>query len=77
MDSLPFAEVVVNVEVPLSDAYHYHVPADLRPEIRVGHLVEVEFGRRLAQGIVIGFSDTAPVEETKPIIGLIDPQPVL
>jgi len=77
MDTLPFAEVVVNVEVPLSDAYHYHVPADLRSEIRVGHLVEVEFGRRLAQGIVIGFSDTAPVEETKPVISLIDPQPVL
>jgi primosomal protein N' (replication factor Y) len=72
-----FAEVVVNVEVALSDAYHYHVPADMRAELRVGHLVEVEFGRRLAQGIVVAFADSAPVEETKPIIGLIDPDPVL
>ncbi len=31
MNTLPFAEVVVNFEVTLSDAYHYHVPADLRP----------------------------------------------
>ena len=77
MDSPPFAEVVVNVEVALADAYHYHIPADLRAELRVGHLVEVEFGRRLAQGIVVAFADSAPVEETKPIIGLIDPQPVL
>ena len=77
MDSAPFAEVVVNVEVALADAYHYHIPADLRAELRVGHLVEVEFGRRLAQGIVVAFADSAPVEETKPIIGLIDPQPVL
>ncbi len=36
-------------------------------------MVEVEFGRRLAQGIVVAFADSAPVEETKPIISLIDP----
>ena len=77
MDTGSFAEVVVNVEVALADAYHYHIPADLRAELRVGHLVEVEFGRRLAQGIVVAFADSAPVEETKPIIGLIDPEPVL
>ena len=77
MDSPPFAEVVVNVEVALADAYHYHIPADMRSQVRVGHLVEVEFGKRLAQGIVVAFADSAPVEETKPIIGLIDPEPVL
>ena len=77
MDTGPYAEVVVNVEVALSDAYHYHVPADMRSQLRVGHLVEVEFGRRLAQGLVVAFADSAPVEETKPIIGLIDPEPVL
>jgi primosomal protein N' (replication factor Y) len=77
METGPFAEVVVNIEAALADAYHYHIPADLRPELRVGHLVEVEFGRRLAQGIIVAFADSAPVEETKPIIGLIDPDPVL
>jgi len=77
METGPFAEVVVNVEMALSDAYHYHVPADMRRELRVGHLVEVEFGRRLAQGIVVAFADAAPVEETKPIISLIDPEPVV
>ena len=66
-----FAEVVVNVEVALSDAYHYHVPSDMRSELRVGHMVEVEFGRQLAQGIVVAFAETAPVEETKPIISLV------
>ena len=77
MDTPPFAEVVINIEVALDDAYHYHVPADMRATLRVGHLVEVEFGRRLAQGLVVAFADSAPVEETKPIIGLIDPEPVL
>ena len=77
METGRFAEVVVNIETAISDAYHYHVPADLRPEIQVGHLVEVEFGRRLAQGIVVAFADSAPVEETKPIISLVAPDPVL
>lgn len=77
METGPYAEVVVNVEVALSDAYHYHVPSDMRATLRVGHLVEVEFGRQLAQGIVVAFAENAPVEETKPIISLIDPEPVL
>ncbi len=72
-----YAEVVINVEVALSDSYHYHIPADMRPDLRVGHLVEVEFGRNLAQGIIVAFADSAPIQETKPIISLIDPDPVL
>ncbi|HRO25107.1 MAG TPA: hypothetical protein PLR07_12530, partial [Promineifilum sp.] len=77
METAQYAEVVVNVEAALSDAYHYHVPSDMRATLRVGHLVEVEFGRQLAQGIVVAFAGSAPVEETKPIISLIDPEPVL
>ena len=77
METGSFAEVVVNVEVALFDAYHYHVPSDMRSELRVGHMVEVEFGRQLAQGIVVAFAETAPVEETKPIISLVAPEPVL
>ncbi len=77
MENGRFAEVVINIETALSDAYHYQIPADLRPVVKVGHLVEVEFGRRLAQGIVVAFADSAPVDETKPIISIIDPDPVL
>ncbi len=72
-----FAITVINIEAPLAGTFHYHVPADLRPNLAIGHLVEVEFGRRLAQAIVIDFSQEAPVEETKPIIGLIDAEPVV
>ncbi|HMT20032.1 MAG TPA: hypothetical protein PKE20_02100, partial [Promineifilum sp.] len=77
MENGRFAEVVVNIETAISDAYHYHIPADLREGLRLGHMVEGEFGRRLVQGIVVGFADTAPVEETKPIISLVAPDPVL
>lgn len=71
-----FAEIVVNIEVPLDGTFHYNVPFDLREKVKVGHLVEVEFGRKLAQGIILSFSQTAPIENTKPIIALIDPLPV-
>ncbi|MCP4426559.1 MAG: hypothetical protein GY803_18865, partial [Chloroflexi bacterium] len=38
-----FAELVINIEAPLEGTFHYHVPTDLRPSLRIGHLVEVEF----------------------------------
>ena len=72
-----FAELVINVEAPLEGTFHYHVARDLRPSLQIGHLVEVEFGKRLAQGIIIAFDDSAPVEDTKPVIALIDEQPVV
>lgn len=72
-----FAELAINIEAPLENTFHYHVPSDLEQRLQVGHLVEVEFGRRLAQGIVLDFHKSAPVEETKPIISLIDPRPVV
>ena len=72
-----FAELVINVEVPLEGTFHYDVPRDLAAQLQVGQLVEVEFGRRLAQGIVVAFAEEAPVEETKPIIALIDEEPVV
>jgi len=72
-----FAVVVVNIEAALIGTYHYYVPADLKQTISLGHLVEIEFGRRLSQGIVIFFDDEAPVADTKPIIGIIDDVPVV
>lgn len=72
-----YVELVINIEAPISGTFHYHVPRDLELVLRIGHLVEVEFGRRLAQGIVTGFSESAPVEETKPIVAMIESDPVV
>ncbi|MDX1413159.1 MAG: primosomal protein N' [Candidatus Promineifilaceae bacterium] len=72
-----YAEIVVNIEAPLKGTFHYFISRDLAPVLKLGHLVEIEFGRRLAQGIVIGFDELAPVEETKPIISIIDDLPVV
>jgi primosomal protein N' (replication factor Y) (superfamily II helicase) len=72
-----YAELVINIEAALGGTFHYFVPTDLQRVLQPGHLVEVEFGRRLAQGIVVAFDTAAPVAETKPIISLIDAQPVV
>lgn len=72
-----FAELVINIEARLDNTFHYRVPRDLQNVLRIGHLVEVEFGRRLAQGIVVGFDDQAPVDEVKPIISLVASEPVV
>ncbi len=72
-----FAELIINIEAPLENSFHYHIPRDLQSALQIGHLTLVEFGRRQAQGIVIAFSNAAPIEETKPIIAIIEPQPIL
>ena len=72
-----YAELAINIEAPLEGTFHYDVPRDMAQSLAVGHLVEVEFGRRLAQGIILAFDQSAPVEETKPVIALIDAEPVV
>ncbi len=72
-----YAELVINIEASLAGTFHYHVPSDLLSSLKIGHLVEVEFGRRLAQGIVVSLSEVSPIEETKPIIALVELEPVV
>ena len=67
---------MVNVEAQLKGTFHYFVPADLRSILSIGHLVEIEFGRHLAQGIIVALDVESPVENTKPLISLIDDEPV-
>ncbi len=72
-----YAELVINIEAPLMGTFHYHIPADMIAQVEVGQLVEVEFGRSMAQGIVVALAEMAPVEETKPLIALVDESPVV
>lgn len=70
-----YAEIVVNLSV--EGSFHYHIPPDLAGRIQVGHLVEVQFGVQKAQGVVIALSVRAAVKNTKPILRLIDREPVV
>ncbi len=71
-----FVEVAVNVP-QVSGTFHYHLPAELEGKVQPGHLVEVQFGHQLVQGVVFRFVEQTDVPETKPVVSLVDEQAVL
>ncbi|MEK7353949.1 MAG: hypothetical protein AABZ77_05535, partial [Chloroflexota bacterium] len=70
-----YAEVCVNSPIAQRRTFSYSIPPGLN--IEAGQAVFVPFGSRLLQGVVLELTDTPAVEETKDIIGLIEPKPVL
>ncbi|MEW6406075.1 MAG: hypothetical protein AB1649_30185, partial [Chloroflexota bacterium] len=71
-----FAEVVVNVPA-VSGTFDYRVPDELASRVNMGQLVTVPFGKQTVQGVIVRFMDTPSVQETKSIIDILDPLPVL
>ena len=71
-----FVEVAVNVP-QVSGTFHYHLPPELEGQVKLGHLVEVPFGRQQVQGVVFRFVEQPEVPETRPVLSLLDPQVVL
>ncbi len=57
--------------------FDYHLPDPLKGRVEVGSLVQVPFGPRSLYGIVVERLPAPAVEETRPVIALVDPQPVL
>ncbi len=58
-------------------AFTYSIPSSLTGSIALGQLVWVPFGTRRLQGIVVAFSETSPVEETRDIDEIVEPRPFL
>ncbi len=72
--------VYTDVVLPLALAltYTYSVPEELVGQLRVGQRVEVEFSsNKHYAGIVRAIHGRAPGFKTKPIIGIIDLEPLL
>jgi len=61
----------------LAQTFHYSIPAHWQNSVVPGLLVWVPFGPRQMPGIVLSTASSAPVEMTRDILGIIDPQPVL
>ncbi|MBN1937300.1 MAG: primosomal protein N' [Anaerolineae bacterium] len=57
--------------------FHYHVSFELDGQIAPGMLIEVPFGSKHMQGIVIDRAERAPVPETKPVSRVLVDSPVL
>jgi len=70
-----YAEVVVNSPGAQRRTFCYAVPSNM--SLEVGHAVEVPFGPKVAQGIVVELSEIPSVEDTREIKGFIDPQPII
>jgi primosomal protein N' (replication factor Y) len=61
----------------LGMTFHYSIPPELQDETRLGQLVIVPFGPRRLQGVIFGFDDVSPVPQTKDLLDIADPVPVL
>ncbi len=62
---------------PLALTFHYHIPKHLVKKLKPGHMVAVPFRTEQLPAIVLRLSQTSPIEVTKPISALLDPEPVL
>ena len=70
-----YAEVALNV--PVRKTFTYHIPDQLIGSLEPGCLVRVEFGVAMQPAVVLALHDETAIPQTKPIIELLDPQPVL
>ena len=72
---MSYAEVAVNSPIAHRRTFSYAIPPHISPAI--GLAVWVPFGPKVVQGIIFELTDYPAVEETKEIIGVIDPRPML
>ncbi|MGE5329041.1 MAG: primosomal protein N' [Deltaproteobacteria bacterium] len=62
------AEIIINNSSrQLSRVFHYKIPENMTSEIKVGHIVNVPFGKgnKNTRGYVVGFVNNSPFEELK------------
>jgi len=71
-----FVQLAINVP-SVAGVFDYALPESLAGTVGIGHLVIAPFGKQTVQGIVLRFIDQPSVAETKEIIELVDPDPVL
>lgn len=72
-----YAEVVVDVSAKGVDRpFHYLIDPPMERLVSLGSRVLVPFGKREVEGYVVGFSDSADVDDVKAILGVIDGSPV-
>lgn len=71
-----YAEIVVNVP-SVAGVFHYSIPDIMEGTLAPGHYIQVPFGNQVVQGVVLSLTTKTPVQETKKVMGLVDPDPVL
>jgi primosomal protein N' (replication factor Y) len=72
---MKYAEVSVNSPAARRRSFSYAVPIGM--DVREGQAVLVPFGEKVLQGVVIELTSVPAVEDTREIIDVITPDPVL
>ncbi len=72
---MKYAEVSVNSPAARRNTFSYAVPPHL--DVRAGQAVLVPFGEKILQGIVLELTPRPAVEDTRDILSIIDPVPLL
>jgi len=73
--NLQFANVAL--ALPLNRIFHYSIPDSMKKDASLGKRAWVEFGNRKKVGYIVGFSEEADVKKTKPLISVIDEEPIV
>jgi primosomal protein N' (replication factor Y) len=71
-----YLEIAVNVP-QVSGTFHYHLPPELEEQIEIGSLVIIPFGKQTVQGVVLEIVEDPTVPKTKPVLEVLDPEPVV
>jgi primosomal protein N' (replication factor Y) (superfamily II helicase) len=71
-----YARIAVNIP-SVTGIFDYALPPELEGRIGTGHLVTVPFGNQTVQGVVLELLSQPSVADTKSILDLLDPLPVL
>ena len=70
-----FAEIAL--PLPVDQVFSYLIPDNLLTVARPGCRVSVAFTNRRMTGIITRLSDTSPVKKCKPLLDVLDQEPVL
>ncbi len=71
-----YVRVAVSVPNAIGE-FDYHLPFHLEGQVMVGQLVSVPFGAQTVQGIILDVMEQASVSQTKSVLDLLDPEPVV
>ena len=71
-----YAQIAVNVP-GVHDQFDYLIPLNWQERLKVGHLVEVPFGKQMVQGIVVCLKTHSDYPEIKEISGVLDEEPAV
>lgn len=74
---MQIAKIVPKTRTQNGAIFDYSIPAEILPYIRPGILVAIPFHGRKLEGIIVDLKLTSPIKNLKPILKIIDPNPVV